>query len=166
MRCKYQKSIERWGDGEIKGAEKRVFENHLSRCTACRQALQTCREFQQKLRNVWRSLEPSANFEILFWEKADARKKKMGVLGTWLQHLDSFLPAFNFSQTFAALLIAFMIGGVGGTILNFDRLTISSRGMSRPSTLSLSGFGEFKGLPSTSIAAAYLKSINEKEFNA
>ena len=158
MECRYQKHIWQWVDGEIEENQKAHFKDHLSQCVTCRETLQSCLDFKQALQGMWPPLEPSKNFEAIFWEKIQARQEQTPTFGSWLKRLDSFIPTLNLPQAFAVLLIALMIGSFGGALTHPKT--------PQASTLSLSGFGEFQGLPSTSVAAAYLKSTTQEEFKS
>ncbi|MBI2094841.1 MAG: hypothetical protein HYT89_01585 [Candidatus Omnitrophica bacterium] len=91
---------------------------------------------------------PSAGFESRFWEAVGHRRQSPWFL-RWLEELQALVPAPMAAPMAATLLLVFLVGGATGTVSAMSE---------RPASAgqSLSGFGEFKGLPTVSVTAAYL----------
>ena len=109
------------------------------------------------------AVEPSPDFEANFWQKVFALEKE-----PWssrlFRELESLVPVPSLAESFAVLLIALLIGGAGGAFSAVNTLTPERLQAERASVRYLSGFSEFKGLPSPSLAAAYLETGEERVF--
>ena len=108
------------------------------------------------LKESFSPIEPSKDFERVFWQKILERQKEPWFVRV-LKDLESLVPFPTPSQAVAFLLVAFFIGGTGGVVSAMNVPT--SLKAKRTSVQYLSGFHEFKGIPSSSVAGAYLKTI-------
>ena len=111
------------------------------------------RTLKDLLRTAYPEIEPSRHFETVFWSKAADRQKGPRFL-RFLRDLEFTTPFPTAVQTAAFVLTAFLIGGTGGVVsVKADSNTpFESR---RQSVQYLSGYHDFKGLPASSMAAAY-----------
>ncbi len=156
MDCKYKKFISKWNDKVLGDTERSIFELHLKSCLVCQEEVQAYLKLENLLLSSFPKIEPSPNFDAIFWKKVLERRKE-----SWLQQLiyiiENGITNLNFSHTFAILVLALLIGGTGGTLATFN----SSVQSKDASVLTLSGFEEIKGVPMTSIAGTFL-SLEEK----
>lgn len=102
------------------------------------------------LKSAFSPAEPSKGFDGLFWNKV-AKRRRTPWLQRVFQDFEFWLPTPSFAQGFAVLLVAFVVGSGSG-------LFLSGQGQSRP----FSGFDEPGGIPSVSLAGAYLKTTQER----
>ncbi len=148
-------------DGEISDEAKERLTVHLEGCSACQAEYKSIEAFQGHLKVGVSTIEPSAGFERIFWQKVLERKGE-----PWVQRvfrgLESLFPVPNFSQTAAALLFSFIIGSTSGVFAAMKEPVINQMQAKRSSIQYLSGFPEYKGLPSVSVAGTYLK-MNQEE---
>lgn len=162
MNCKHQKNIYQWVDGELRDVGRLAFEKHLSACLICQKEVQVLQKLNLLIRTNVVAIDPSPNFEGIFWQKVLQREKE-----SWLskvfRRLDSFVPTPNFAQAFAILFMALFIGGTGGFVATANTLTPEQMQAKKASVKYLSGFQEFAGIPSTSVAASYLRGASERE---
>lgn len=156
MNCKYQKNIYRVVDGKLKGAEQAQFQKHLLGCLVCQKEAGAIQKLDALIKMSAVSIEPSPNFDGIFWQKVFQRQSEPWVVKVW-RHFESLIPTPNFSQALVALLIAFFVGSTGGAISIFG----STNYQNEPA-IYLSGSPEYKGIPSASVAASYLKTIEGK----
>ena len=121
----------------------------------------TCKDdkLDRLLKESFSTIEPSKDFERVFWQKILERQKEPWFTRV-LKDLESFVPFPTPTQAVAFLLVAFLIGGTGGVVSAMNVPT--SLEAKRTSVQYLSGFHEFKGVPSSSVAAAYLKTIENR----
>ena len=162
MKCHGQnRNIYQWLDGELKGPEKMAFEAHLKGCSICQHEMESSRAFHVILQASSLSIEPSSNFEPNFWEKIYARQEESW-LSKVLRDIESLFPVPTFSQAFAVLLMALFIGGAGGAVSATNTINPQNLEGARTSIKYLSGFQEFKGIPTSSMAASYLKVAGER----
>ena len=110
------------------------------------------------LKESFSTIEPSKDFERVFWRKILERQEEPWFVRV-LKDLESLVPFPTPSQAVAFLLVAFLIGGMGGATFNLS--TEAFPGGGRTSSLYLSGFHEVKGIPASSLAATYLKSMEK-----
>ena len=162
MNCKHQKNIYRWADGELKDAGRPEFEKHLSACLICQKEVQALQKLNLFIRTNVVSIEPSPNFDGIFWQKVLQREKESW-LSRALHRLDSLIPTPNFAQAFAILFMALFIGGTGGFVATANTFTPEQMQVRKASVKYLSGFQEFAGIPSTSVAASYLRGSSERK---
>ena len=109
------------------------------------------------------AIEPSREFDNRFWSRVIEHQRQPWLLRL-LKDLEFLIPTPNFSQAFAVLVIAFVIGGTGGFFSAFQTLRTPEQVQAqRISVQYLSGFGEFKGVPSTSVAGTYLRTTEERK---
>ena len=144
-------------DGEIPDSVKARLTPHLEGCSACQGELESIKAFQGILRNHPPTIEPSEDFERVFWQKALERQKEPWFIRL-LKELDSLIPHPSTPQVAMVVLTAFLVGGTGGVVS--ARNSTGSFEAERNSVKYLSGFREFKGVPSSSVAASYLKVID------
>ncbi len=144
-------------DGEIPDAVKTRLTPHLEGCSTCQGELESLKTFHGILRSQPSVIEPSKDFERLFWQKVTERKKEPWFIGL-LKELDSLIPHPSTPQVAMVVLTAFLVGGTGGIVS--ARNSTGSFEAERNSVKYLSGFREFKGVPSSSVAASYLKVID------
>lgn len=115
-------------------------------------------EFETLLRAGVPEITPSREFDALFWKKAMERQKEPRLVRLF-RDLEAWVPTPNFSGAVAVVVIAFLVGGAGGVYS--IRNTAPSLEAQRSSVQYLSGFREFQGIPASSVAATYLKTIGE-----
>ena len=115
-------------------------------------------EFEALLRADVPQITPSRGFDALFWEKVTERRKEP-VLVRLLRDLEAWVPTPNFSGAVAVVVIAFVVGGAGGVYS--ARNAAPSLDAQKSSVQYLSGFREFQGIPASSVAGSYLKTIEE-----
>lgn len=156
-----KQEIYKWLDGELKGTQKEIFETHSHTCLSCQEEIESITSFHQLLKTVPIHIEPSETFEADFWKKVYARQEE-----SWftklLRDIESHIPIPNFAQAFAILLIALLIGGAGGAVSAMNAVTPQKLGSQQTSIKYLSGFQEFKGIPSSSVSASYLKTVDKR----
>lgn len=162
MRCKERgRNISQWLDGELKDSESTELEAHLSECLTCKQEVESRKKLDNLIQMANINVEPSSDFEATFWKKVYARGKEPW-LSKLLKDIESLIPVPNLSQALAVLLIALFIGGTGGVVSAMNTITPEKLGAQQTSIKYLSGFQEFKGIPSSSVAASYLKTAEER----
>lgn len=160
MRCQMAKrDIYRLLDAELGDGRKVQLEEHLRVCVVCQEEAESIRMLHGILRTTGSDTRVSPGFDVAFWNKVHERQKEPWFLKL-LKDLESWTPVPALSQAFAVLAIAFLIGGTGGIVSAMSQ----AQGIQaqRTSIQYLSGFREFKGIPSVSVAAAYLKTIEER----
>jgi len=162
MNCKRQKNIYRWADGELKDAERLEFEKHLSACLICQKEVQALQSLNLLIRTNTVSVEPSLNFDGIFWQKVLQREKESW-LSRALHRLDALIPTPSFAQAFAILFMALFVGGTGGFVATANTITPEQMQAKKASVKYLSGFQEFAGVPATSVAASYLRGASERK---
>lgn len=106
-------------------------------------------------------IELSETFEASFWKKVYAREQKFWFTKL-LRDIESHIPIPTFAQAFAVLLIALLIGGTGGVVSAMNTINPQTLENERTSIKYLSGFHEFQGIPSSSVAASYMKAVEER----
>lgn len=163
MNCKYRKNIYKWVDGELKGASRNELENHLKLCVNCRKEFELIKKLNVIIRTSVSSIEPSPNFEGRFWQKVLEREKAPW-LAKVLRGVESHIPVPNFAQALAVLLVALIIGGAGGVVSAMNTVMPERLEGAQTSVQYLSGFQEFKGIPSSSVTVSYLKAVEERNF--
>lgn len=160
-----KQEIYKWLDGELKGIQKEMFETHSRTCLSCQKEIESAKTFHQLFKTASIHVEPSETFEADFWKKVYARQEK-----SWftklLRDIESHIPIPNFAQAFTVLLIALLIGGTGGAVSAMNTITPKKIETQQTSIKYLSGFQEFKGIPSSSVAASYLKLKTLEERNS
>lgn len=157
-------------DGEIPEALKAKLTPHLEGCSACQGELESLKTFHAILRSHPSTIEPSKDFEARFWNKvssfppeadqplAGGEQKEPWFIGL-LKELDSLIPHPSTPQLAMVVLMAFLVGSTGGAVSAMN--SMGSLEVERNSVKYLSGFHEFKGVPSSSVAASYLKVIDQ-----
>lgn len=162
MSCKYRKTSYKVVDGELNERDQIEFQRHLQACLACQKEVASIQKLNNLIRTSSLSIEPSLNFEGIFWQKVLTREAE-SVFSRLLRVLDSFIPTPNFAQAFSILFLALLIGGTGGFVATASTLSPEQIQAGKQSVKYLSGFQEFSGIPSTSVAANYLKSAPERK---
>lgn len=164
MNCgSVRKNIYKWIGGRLEREKNKDFKSHLLECAGCQREVQSAKRLENLLRAGGYSIEPSPQFEADFWKKVFAREREPW-LSRLLRDFESLVPVPNFSQAFAVLLIALFVGGAGGVVSAMNTLTPEGVESGRASIQYLSGFREFKGIPSSSVSAAYLRTTEERTF--
>ena len=159
MNCKHaRRNISSWLDGELKDSQKAGLEAHLRGCVSCCGESNKLKTLCQVLREDTPLIEPSKNFNTVFWSKVSGRQN-IPWFTRLLGDLEVFIPAPNLRQAVTFALLAFFIGNIGGLASMLPRQVFT--GSSTASLRHFSNLQEFKGLPSYSLAASYLK-ITEK----
>ena len=162
MKCMAaRKQISPWLDNASSPAARAGLEAHAKVCAAC--AAEVSRE--KKLRALLRAdqplIQPSADFERNFWREVSESPRESRWSWLW-ESIETVLPSPSFAQALAAVLLGLLVGGAGGAISLWSA-AIPQRGPDVIVTAhSLTGFSEYKGLPSASLAAAYLQSEEKR----
>ena len=141
------------------GVQEKDLLAHLEDCPQCRKESKSIEALDGFLKGAFSTIEPSKNFERVFWQKILERQKDPWFERT-LKSLESFVPFPTPSQAFAFSLVAFLIGGTGGAVSAMNAPV--NMDAKRTSVVYLSGFNEFKGIPSSSVAATYLQTTKDK----
>ena len=166
MNCKTAKrSIYRWLDKELEPPLLNEFEEHLTKCTACRKDTDSIRRFTAQLRTAPLLIEPSADFDAIFWRKVWEHKERPWFFRL-VRDLEVWVPAPTWAQAAAVVLIAFLVGGTGGVVSAVQlegNVGTPWRVAPTGSMPYLSGFPEYKGVPFPSLAASYLKASDERK---
>lgn len=161
MNCKsVQRNIYKWLEGRLVKEKREDFKSHLLECAGCHKEVQSAKRLENLLQVSDSSIEPSPEFEANFWTKVFAREKEPR-FSRLLRDFESLIPVPTFSQAFVILLIALFMGGAGGAVSAMNTLTPERIQSASTSIQYLSGFHEFKGLPSSAVSAAYLKTVEE-----
>lgn len=145
----------RWADGELPSARQQQVERHLTQCQLCQHEAHSIRQVQQLLRSPGPVLAPSLEFEMVFWRRVAAREQSQRLTQWWDVH--AWLPSVRLSHALAGVVIALMIGGLGGAV------SVVSADDQKAFPRSLSGFDERMGVPTTSVTVNYLKVLGEDE---
>lgn len=160
MNCgSVKKYLSSWVDGESEISDPKAFEEHLAGCSSCQREEESFKAFSGLLRMSAERIEPSFDFDSRFWKKAFEREKEPWLVRI-LKSLETLVPAPNFGQVFAALTLALLIGGASGVVSATNTLTPDRIQGSKESIQYLSGFREFGGVPSPSVAGVYLKTVS------
>lgn len=147
----------KWLDGELAASEIEFCQAHINNCVPCRKEWEALSAFGTLLKSSSPSIEASPSFEAAFWKKAAERQAEESPLSRARAFLESLFPVPNLSGAFAVLTIAFLVGSAGGAVSGIG----SHAGDTEP-RLTLSGTSEYQGLPASSVAASYLKTIEER----
>jgi len=154
-----KKNIYQMLDGEAPDTVKTELALHLEGCPTCQGELKSIKALHGILKSDLARIEPSKNFERIFWQKVLEKQKEPWLIRI-LKELNSLVPYPSMPQMATVVLMAFLIGGTGGVVS-----AMNSTGpfeAERTSIQYLSGFPEFKGVPSASVAASYLKVIDDR----
>ena len=146
-------------DGEVSDAVKAQLTLHVEGCSGCHGELKSIKAFHGILKSNPEQIEPSKDFERIFWQKILERQKDSWFVRL-LKELDSLIPHPNMPQIAMVVFMAVLVGGTGGVVSAMN--STDSFEAERTSVQYLSGFHEFKGVPSSSVAASYLKSIDNR----
>lgn len=156
MDCKeLRRHIDTWVDGELGAEQGRAVEGHMEGCSHCRAEVDSSRAFSRLFKAGTVRLRVSDDFEQVFWKKALARHEEPWFVRV-LKDRELLIPFPNVSQVVAMLTLAFLIGGVGGLYVNRSTYSVDIKSQ-KAFVQYLSGFQEFRGVPSSSVAATYLK---------
>src|SRR3989338_1156917 len=115
MNCEYRKNIYKLVDDELKGASRDRLETHLKDCAICQKEVELIKRLNGLILTSAPPIEPSANFEGRFWQKVLQREKESWLVKV-LRGIESHIPAPNFAQALAVLLVALIIGSTGGVV--------------------------------------------------
>ena len=155
MECKtVKRNISRWVDGELEATQKADIEGHLQRCVSCHKEAEAFQALNPFLRQTGDPVESSRGFDTVFWAKV-AERQKTPWFAKLLNDLEALVPAPNLRRAVAFATLAFFIGNLGGVVSTM-RPGVQDGG-SVASLKTLSALQEFKGVPSYSLAATYLK---------
>jgi hypothetical protein len=161
MKCKHQEHINQWLEDRLASGQRAAFEIHLKECVFCKKEVMVYQKLNELLRSSIPITQPSLNFERIFWQKILEREKE-----PWwakrFRDVESLIPTSS-PQVAALLFFALIIGGAGGVLSAMNTLTPENIASNRASIRYLSGFREFNGIPSPSVAASYLKTVLERE---
>jgi hypothetical protein len=120
MKCD-KELITHWLNNEMKEAERKAFELHLSGCSVCRSAVSIAEKLTGKLKQV-EIPEPTADMERRFQAmlgdyKKSVRRKETGWNSFWIDLYEKLTlkPAFQLAYSFLLLL-----AGVGVSYLFFN----------------------------------------------
>ena len=161
MECKtFKRNISCWVDGELKATQKVDFEEHLRGCASCQKEVETFQVLNSVLRQTVNSIEPSWQFDTVFWDKV-ADRQKTPWLVKLLNDLEDLIPTPNLKQAVAFATLAFFVGNFGGVVSTM-RGGVSGD-VSPASIRQLSALQEFNGIPAYSLAATYLKTIKSQD---
>ncbi len=162
MRCRWRgRNISQWLDGELKATERAELEMHLGSCPICKQEVEAWKKLHNLIQMGNIDVEPSSDFEATFWEKVSARSKEPWLTRVF-KSLEASIPIPNLAQVFVVLLFAFFVGGAGGALSAMNTLTPQRVEGATNSIRYLSGFQEFKGVPSSSMTAVYLRTSEKR----
>ena len=157
MDCKDTKeNIYRWLDKELPEAQTEGLLAHLQRCPECREGSKSLEAFHGLLRGASSTIEPSKDFERVFWQRVLERQKEPWLVRVF-RGMDSLVPYPSASQAATVVLTALLVGGTGGAVSAMN--STGALEAEKESVQYLSGFHEFKGVPFSSVAASYLKAI-------
>jgi len=118
----------------------------------------TDEEFETLLRAGVPEIIPSPGFDGVFWKKVMDRQREPRLVRLF-RDLESWVPTPNLTGALAVVVLAFLVGGAGG-VYSVKNVPPSLEAQ-RSSVQYLSGFREFQGIPASSVAATYLKTIEE-----
>lgn len=159
MECKTaRRNISCWVDGELKATKKSDFEGHLRNCLSCQKEAEAFQALNSILTQATDFIEPSRHFDAAFWDKVTARQKTPWFVRL-LNDLEVLIPALNLKQAAVFATLAFFIGNLGG-VASTMRAGLSG-GASVTAIGQFSALQEFKGIPSYSLAATYLKTVEK-----
>ncbi len=118
----------------------------------------TDEEFETLLKASAPGITPSQGFEARFWEKVAERQREPWLVGLF-RGLESWVPTPSFAGALTVLVIAFLMGSAVGVYYSTRSAAVPSLEAQRTSIQYLSGFREFQGVPASSIAVTYLRTI-------
>ncbi len=156
MKCLQKPEIAKWVDGELEKSP--AVQEHLETCSVCKAQLTSEQEIRNLLKAAAFSIEPSEQFEGGFWQKVNASIKEPWYRKV-LAEMDALIPRRALSPAWTVLLAAVLVGGSGGF---FSGLYPGSQGRADISLRHITGYSDYKGLPASSVAAAYLQWIERK----
>lgn len=162
MKCQeIKEDVYLWLDGELSGNRKAELETHIKICVSCRKEAEAIETLNRALLGTAHEIKPSPGFEASFWNEASSRVQGPWFI-KWLHDFEFSLPTPGWAQGLAVLVIALVVGGTGGAVsaMNSAQVSLEAKGAS---VRYLSGFREFKGVPAPSVAATYLKTIDERK---
>lgn len=157
MKCLQKAAIAKWLDGEL-GADP-VLTEHLNVCASCRSELESAKRVRDLIKSSTYSLEPSEAFESGFWQKVNASIKEPWYLNV-LKGMEGLVPRLAFSPVLTILLAVMLVGGSGGILTGLRYMDNPEGGIS---LRRVTGYSDYKGLPASSVAAAYLQWSEREE---
>lgn len=154
MRCLHKSDIVKWVDGEME--KNPALLEHLNTCPACKAQLISEKRVRDILKASAYTLEPSETFESGFWDKVNAAIKEPWYRRVF-EGIEGMIPRMGLSPALTALMVAMLVGGSGGFFAGLP----SGQG-GDVSLRHAAGYADYKGLPASSVAAAYLQWIERK----
>lgn len=151
MKCLQKSAIAKWLDGEL-GPDPALAE-HFNACVSCRSELESAKRVRDLVRSSAYSLEPSDAFESGFWQKVNASIKEPWYRNV-LKGMEGLVPRLAFSPVLTVLMAAMLVGGSGGILTGLRSMDNAEGGIS---LRRVTGYSDYKGLPASSVAAAYLQ---------
>lgn len=151
MKCLQKSAIAKWLDGEL-GPDP-VLAEHLNSCASCRSELESAKRVRDLVKSSAYSLEPSDAFESGFWQKVNASIKEPWYLNV-LKGMEGLVPRLAFSPVLTILLAVMLVGGSGGILTGLRSMDHTEAEIS---LRRVTGYSDYKGLPASSVAAAYLQ---------
>ncbi|MCX5904902.1 MAG: zf-HC2 domain-containing protein [Proteobacteria bacterium] len=104
---KIQNDLTAYLDGELAGKQSLFVSGHLTTCPSCRQELETLRQ-SLDLVLEWKEIEPSADFDRVFWKKVAAHEEQKSRKPGIFSFVWSLLTA-NYIATPVALALLLLI---------------------------------------------------------
>ncbi|MBE0460678.1 MAG: zf-HC2 domain-containing protein [Candidatus Aminicenantes bacterium] len=105
MKCKKVKErLSAFMDDELDRKKTSEIEQHLAECSACNQELKLLTKTWGSL-EVWEKIEPSDNFEAIFWQKIRGRELRQPL---FQRLLTKVIPV----PTAVIILIIGLVGGI------------------------------------------------------
>jgi len=155
MKCKIvRRKLVAYLDGELRGRQRMLIEEHLSRCDKCKKEVDSLVKTSNFLKN-WKSIESSEGFEANFWRRVSSEEKERYPLS---QPILRRLTRLALPAAIAACLTAGVILG------NLVEKTMSSRAVSsweEEYVVSI-GLDNFQDSPSGFLSEAYFNLASEE----
>ena len=151
MKCLRKSDIAKWLDGEL--GDNPLVTEHLDSCASCRSELESAKRVIDLVRASAYSFEPSDSFESGFWQKVNASIKEPWYR-SFLEGMEGLVPRLAFSPVLTVLMAAMLVGGSGGILTGLRSMDNQETGIS---LRHVTGYSDYKGLPASSVAAAYLQ---------
>ena len=157
MKCLRKSEIAKWVDGELELSP--ALREHLDACPSCKSEAESNERVRALLKAAVYRLQPTDTFESGFWQKVNASVKT-----PWyrrmLEDMESLVPRLAFSPALTVLLAAILVGGSGGVLTGLKSMDNPESGLS---LRRVTGYSDYKGLPASSVTAAYLQWAERKQ---
>ena len=163
MKTKCGKSLRdlsRWVDGAFKGKEGMDLADHIKTCAFCQKEAAIFQSLNRTLQSSRENIQVAPSFETVFWEKVSDRQR-IPWLARFLNGLEVLVPTSNLRQAVAFSILAFFIGNMSGVGWELGQGALATASLA--STRYFSSLQEFKGVPSYSLGAVYLKTIEKED---